>query len=289
MGAVAPQATLSDAVSRWPLVLLSHGTGGTAQQMGWLGSRLARRGFVCIAVSHHGNTAIEPYLPEGFLCWWERARDLSAVTDFLDEESRFMNRLDLGNVFASGFSLGGYTVLALAGAITSLTRFEEWLAAEGGHATGPREFPNLADHAPELLARSEPFQASQCRHSHTYHDCRLRAVTVLAPAPPVRSFLPDSLAGIDIPVSILVGQADTEAPHDRCAVWLVDKNPSFKLTLLGEEVGHYVFLCESTTYGKQTEPEVCVDRESVDRSSIHDRAAEMTAALFRESMTTAAL
>lgn len=44
---------------------------------GWAG-RL-RRGYVVAAVNHHGNTSREPYLPHGFLLWWERAKDLTAV------------------------------------------------------------------------------------------------------------------------------------------------------------------------------------------------------------------
>ena len=285
MGQVAPAAELSDAVEKWPVVLLSHGTGGAAQGLGWLGRRLASRGFISLAVSHHGNTAIEPYLPEGFLCWWERASDLTTVLDLLDKESIVANRLDMASVFASGFSLGGHTALSLAGAITSLSNFQDWLASQGGGGSGPIEFPDLVSHIPELLIRSEQFRVSQKRHSGTYRDARLKAATVFAPAPPVRSFLPGSIANIAIPVSIMVGQSDTEAPHDECAVWLVNQNPAFNLTLLGHDVGHYVFLCESTEFGKNAEPGLCVDSPGVDRNAIHDRIAELTEALFRSSMT----
>jgi hypothetical protein len=47
--------------------ILSYGTGGSAEGMGWLGQRLACLGYICIGVNHHGNTAIEPYRAEG-LC-----------------------------------------------------------------------------------------------------------------------------------------------------------------------------------------------------------------------------
>lgn len=63
-----------------------------------------------IGVDHHGNTALEPYRAESFLCWWERPRDLTLALDHLGETGPFARRLDLDHVGAAGFSLGGHTV-----------------------------------------------------------------------------------------------------------------------------------------------------------------------------------
>jgi predicted dienelactone hydrolase len=98
-----------------PVVLLSHGTGGTAASLAWLAKGLARQGFVVIGIDHHGNTASEAYRAEGFLCWWERARDLVVILDY-HSTGPFAEHLDLNRIFASGFSLGGYTAIScLAG------------------------------------------------------------------------------------------------------------------------------------------------------------------------------
>jgi predicted dienelactone hydrolase len=78
----------------FPVLLLSHGTGGTAASLAWLARGLARRGFFVIGVDHHGNTGSEPYRPEGFLCWWERARDLTVILDY-HASGPFAGRLDL--------------------------------------------------------------------------------------------------------------------------------------------------------------------------------------------------
>ena len=111
---------------RFPCVLLSHGTGGSAGQLAWLGEALAARGYVAAAVNHHGNTSAEPYMPQGFGLWWERARDLSAVLDLLLADAFFGTRIDPGRIGAAGFSLGGYTVIALAGARTDLRALGEF-------------------------------------------------------------------------------------------------------------------------------------------------------------------
>jgi predicted dienelactone hydrolase len=280
MGKAAAGAPLHVAERRWPVVLLSHGTGGSAPDLGWLGCRLAAAGFVAIAVSHHGNTAVEPYRPEGFLCWWERAKDLSVALHRLAADGPFAGRLDVSRVFTAGFSLGGYTVLALAGAITDLTQFQQWLSTQKDRG-GPREYPDVADHIPSLAATSAEFRASHARHCHSYRDARVRAVLALAPAPPVRAFTVDSLRAIPLAVGIMVGPADVEAPAETCASWLAEHLPNCRLTLLAPNVGHYVFLCEATETGKATEPVICTDAPGVDRRAVHDAAASAAIDLFR--------
>ena len=79
IGPAARDAPISPGRRCYPVVLLSHGTGGTVMHLEWLARDLAERGFIAIGVDHHGNTTTEPYRAEGFLCWWERARDLTLL------------------------------------------------------------------------------------------------------------------------------------------------------------------------------------------------------------------
>src|SRR5690606_22605903 len=120
-----PDADVSAAGDRLPLIVLSHGTGGAALTLMWLGQHLAANGFVVAAVNHHGNTAIEErHTAQGFVLWWERAADLSAVIDHMLVDEALGPRIDAGRIGAAGFSLGGYTVLSLAGGITDLEAYE---------------------------------------------------------------------------------------------------------------------------------------------------------------------
>ena len=247
MGCAIVAAPLSAASTQYPVVLVSHGTGGSADGMGWLGCRLAARGYVALGISHHGNTVLEPYLPQGFLCWSERAEDLSVGLDQLLEHPSFRDRLDTSRVFAAGFSLGGYTVMALAGALTNLDLFTQFITANPGSArNGPKEFPDLSDHIDGLLESDARFRASYAVSNDSYLDPRVRAAFVCAPAPTVRGFTDESLAAITIPVAIVCGENDLEAPHRQCAGWLAERVENCDLTLLGKSVGHYVFLCEPT-------------------------------------------
>ena len=115
-GRNALDARFSDTEKR-PLIILSHGTGGSAAQLSWLAEGLVARGFVVAAVNHHGNTAAEAKRwPHGFVLPAERARDLSVLIDRLVADEDLSSHIDTARIGAAGFSIGGYTVLASSGA-----------------------------------------------------------------------------------------------------------------------------------------------------------------------------
>ncbi|TXH31919.1 MAG: dienelactone hydrolase [Rhodospirillaceae bacterium] len=290
-GPVAADAALSEARTRYPVVMLSHGTGGTAWGMEWLGRRLAARGFVAVAVNHHGNSAVQPYRAEGFLCQWERARDLSVLLDHLLAAHRsagnvFAGRLDAARCHAAGFSAGAYTVMLLAGAITLASQYEH----QGEHpgdgrfpgpfSMGPREFPDLAAHLPGLLESSAIFRASWARMSDSYLDPRIKTILACAPGRSVRGFDDAGLTAIDRKVLIIVGDADEVAPAEQCAHWLEARLPQARLEILQGGVGHYVFLPEATETGRRTAPDICIDAPGIDRRVTHDRVATAALCLF---------
>jgi predicted dienelactone hydrolase len=82
-GKAARDAELTGSPPYFPGLLLSHGTGGSALQLGRRGTALAAQDYIVASVNHHGNTSVEPYTAPGFCLWWERAQDLSAVLDHL--------------------------------------------------------------------------------------------------------------------------------------------------------------------------------------------------------------
>lgn len=274
-GLFARNASISDALNEWPLVLLSHGTGGTATGMSWIATRLAQSGYICIGVDHHGNTASEPYLAEGFICWWERPVDLSYIIDHVNRISPIKNKVNLAQIAVVGFSLGGYTAFALAGAVTSMEQFENWLSTNPNPMGGPREFPNIDKEITKLMSSSSRFNQSWDRHGDSFADNRVSKYAAIAPAPTVRSFISESLANIECPTLIIGGEADTEAPFDECALWLSEQNSNFQLKSLGDKVGHYVFLPECTEQGICIEPDICIDDSSIVRSEIHGNVASL--------------
>ena len=86
---------------RRPLIVLSHGNGGAAFQLAWLGTGLTRHGYIVVAVNHPGNNALEDYRVEGMSLWWLRAVDLSAIIDAMLVDRTFGSLIDPARIGAA--------------------------------------------------------------------------------------------------------------------------------------------------------------------------------------------
>jgi predicted dienelactone hydrolase len=102
------------AEGRFPLVLLSHGSGGNMDNLGWLSAALAAEGVMVLAVNHPGSTSGDSS-PRRSADLAARAADLSAALDALLADPAFGPRVDASRITTLGFSLGGATALALGG------------------------------------------------------------------------------------------------------------------------------------------------------------------------------
>jgi predicted dienelactone hydrolase len=276
-GPAAKDATLAPSFGKYPLVALSHGTGGSAMQMAWLGTYLAARGYIVVAVNHPGNNAVTGYTTQGFVEGWERAKDIStAITDMLSDP-RFGDRIDISRIGAAGFSYGGYTMMELAGATTDFNRLLDW-CNQVKNACNPPEMP-------DLLARFQAIQQEAdvqdaVNHSgDSYRDGRIRAVFAIAPAV-ARAFTQQSLQEIAIPVEIVAGASDQMAPPAENAAFFAKNITGAQLTMLNGGVGHYTFLEVCTDAGKKQLPQLCVDNPGVDRQTIHTEVGQMAADFF---------
>src|SRR5579872_2411905 len=65
---------------RYPLVLLSHGSGGNAENLAWIATKLVQAGYIVAAPNHPGTTSGDS-TPAATLQMWHRPQDLSAVLD----------------------------------------------------------------------------------------------------------------------------------------------------------------------------------------------------------------
>jgi predicted dienelactone hydrolase len=282
VGSAAPGAR--PATGRFPLIVLSHGTGGSALMLGWLGAVLASHGYMAAAVNHPGNNALEPYTASGFSLWWERAKDLSEVIDRMLADSEFGSRIDSKRIAAAGFSLGGYTMIEIAGGITDRAAYRKFCKSPAADAMckSPPEFPDLLEQFNRLdeTGKSDPEVAESLRHEKDSHrDSRVRAVFAIAPALGP-AFRPAGLKKIAIPVQIVAGTADDNVPVASSARYYASHIHDSKLVLLEGGVRHYEFLATCTAQGRQRLPLLCTDQPGVDRDAIHRKTAAMAAEFF---------
>ena len=193
----------------------------------------------------------------------------------------FMTRIDAQRIGAAGFSLGGYTVIATAGGITSRAHFLEFCASAQADAScqPPPEFADLRAKAKALADNDEAYRAALAEDSRSYRDVRVRAVFAMAP-PLGPAFLPESLEQIDTPVAIVAGAADAIAPVGSNARSDAAHIPHAELTVFPGNVGHYVFVVNCTETGRAALPAACIDAPGVDRDAIHAGTVRLAEAFF---------
>src|ERR1700722_9881717 len=276
----ARDAALIAGSERFPLILLSHGIGGSSAMMAWLGAALASHGYIAAAVNHPGNNALEDYTIPGAVFWGQRAHDMSALLELPRADPPFGPRIDPKRVGAAGFSLGGLTVIELAGGIAEFSRYQDFCKPPkaDGMCTDKIEYRGLLPKATALAKTDPGIQAAFAENSKSHRDPRIRAIFAMAPALGP-AFDPDSLAKISIPTQIVGGAADTTVPIDSSAKFFAAHIPGAQLTMY-QAVGHYTFLATCGELGNRTNPRICIDQAGILRDEIHAQTASMASKFF---------
>jgi predicted dienelactone hydrolase len=119
--------------TRQPVIIFSHGFGGCATQSRFLTEALAERGYWVFAPNHkdarcgRGGAMTQPEEPFQNPRKWsdstfaDRRDDIRAVMKAIATSPEFSPRVDLASLGLAGHSLGGYTVVGLAGGWRSWT------------------------------------------------------------------------------------------------------------------------------------------------------------------------
>lgn len=294
MPAVIRDAALADPHEKYPLILISHGTGGCAGALLWLGHYLASHGYLVAAINHHGNTCAEAKPdPRGYLLWWERAQDLRVALDEVLADPQFGTHIDSRRIGAVGFSLGGYTVITIAGARLDRPRYLRFCSSPARDFTcGPQaEYPE----APKLfeqLEKSDPVVQEALKHSgDSYREPRVRAVFALAPVFG-SGFAANDVADIHVPVEIVVGAADTVAPPATNAERYATLIKGARLVEIPGKVGHYDFVPRCTDEGQKMAKQMnierlCYDDPSVDRRAVQDEVRSLALKFFNRNLNSA--
>ena len=92
----AKDAGLNKARAKYPVVLLSHGSGGTSDKLFWATEKLVQSGIVVIAVNHTGKMTGDSS-GKGLLEVWKRPTDLTFALDQVMLSKEFKDRLVLPN------------------------------------------------------------------------------------------------------------------------------------------------------------------------------------------------
>ena len=266
--------------SRRPLLIFSHGTGGSALQLLWLANYFAEAGYIVAAMNHHGNTALEPsYAAQGFKLIWERAKDVSILIKELQKNTEWNSRIDWESVGFVGFSLGGYTGISAVGGITSLSTFDAFCQSSSKDFTcQPQyEFPDV-DAQFDRVKASAAVQESLNKHNKSYQTPLIKSAVLIAPAV-VQAFTSSSLKKIDTPTLVIAGSKDQVAPKKTNAQFYAKLAKNTNLETI-DGAGHYSFLASCTEFGKKILPRLCLEPGNQPREKTHQQTAEKALAFF---------
>jgi predicted dienelactone hydrolase len=266
-GTVARDAPFAD-TARHPLILLSHGFGGSARQMTWLGTALARHGYVAIAVDHPGANSIDGISDAGAYAPWTQATDLRAALDFALGQPELAPHIDHSRIGAAGFALGGYASLLAAGARSDFSHFAAFCEGPDRDAMCNKhlEYPLDYHRRAEVLARPS-LNALAAAESSDFGDRRIKALFLIAPAF-MEALDSASLSRVRLPVGIVLGAADPIAPPATNGQRVARLISRATLRVL-PGVGHYDFLSVCGPGGFKDYAPLCADGAGAARAQTH--------------------
>ena len=226
---------ISSHSAKYPLIIISPGSGQNALSMRWLGYYLSLQGYITISVSHNGTYEEERQngpLSLSDFCIWERPEDLSIVLNCMLSDSIFAERIDTDRIGAAGFSLGGAVAIWSAGARLNLDSLQKY------SPPAPPQLNTSINKFIELSKTDKIIQESLSRAGNSFKDNRIKAVFALAP-PIGCGFTKEGLSAIDVPVRIVVGDKDKIAPAESNAKRYAQYITNAELIILSGELGHY--------------------------------------------------
>lgn len=253
----------------FPLLLLSHGSGGSFDRLDWMADYFVRRGWLVAALNHPGNTR-EDNTVEGLVQVWKRAEQLSSFLTFLLERHPLRHRIDQEHIAAAGHSAGGTTVILLAGGRFLKEKFQnpipfcvpEPRETDDEHCAALHQY-DFQKHTQEEIERS-------------YRDRRIKTVVALDPAFS-HSFQREEKNTDIIPILFVFAGKRRDESGEIFATEFKSLFPGQRYLTVPDAV-HISFVSTCSEFGVHREAPICFENHV--RKNIHRQANEATLNFF---------
>jgi predicted dienelactone hydrolase len=270
-----------------PLVVISHGHGGSELGHHDLAVYLAAHGFVVATLRHPRDNFLDDSgdgHPEVMI---GRPIQVQATISMLLGDSRWKTLIDPERIGVAGFSNGGYTSLLLVGAVPQFTRFLD-------HCEKPSDDPAFCSsmqQAEAQIAKENPgetarqFLTAMQGEIHRWgntDDPRVKAAFVMAPQSLV--FDSSGIAAVNRPVFLYYGEADEVLLPKANVLHIAPFITTLAAIRMIPRAGHYVFLAPCSPQLDQEAPAICRDPAGVDRTRVHARIDADALAFFRKAL-----
>ncbi len=236
-----------------PLIVISHGVGGSAGNFHELAETLADQGFIVAAISHPLDSGMSKIKNPGDIASMiQRPMDISRLIDFMFYNWSYGQNIDASRVGFFGFSRGAFTGLALLG--------------------GEPDWTALLQNCPVYPGNRFCEQIRSGPIAPMAHDGRIKAA-VIADAPAGNLFTRDRLRNISVPVQYWASErgGDGVSPNDAA---IIVNNLSVKAEYhLVPKTGHFDYLPPCTAkfaaLTAEDDPELCTSKPGFDRAAFH--------------------
>ena len=274
---------LSESQNKQKVAIISHGAFGSPIEMNWLGYALASQGWLVAGIAHYGESWIygnENIDPSSVLRFWQRPQEVSFVIDELSNEALFNHSIETNNILMLGHSSGGFTSLALAGAMVEAGKSKAYCsskvsAGDKGCSYGSQQ-------------NSKPLSSEKINEIGTLQkamkDPRITAVIALDPALG-HAANEHSLKRINVPTLVIGSVNNDFLPFAYHAKYYADNIATAELIGIEQGAGHFVYINECDHNYKAQGVSLCTDREGVDRKAIQKQVLnQIFAFIYRKGL-----
>lgn len=217
---------------KFPLVVISHGGGGSHLLYRVVAQYLAENGYAVAMPEHHGNNRNDNSLEGQNKNITLRTKHIHLVIDTLLSDPELAPHIDSEHIFMIGHSMGGCTALAVAGAVPWS---EQWEQIE-----------------------------VTC-------DERVKALVLFAPAAEWFQH-PDSFNNIDLPILVYSAEHDKLTPYWQVELIKQNvKNPALVSIRMVKNGGHLSFLAPFPENMQNPNFPPSQDPDGFDRAAFHER------------------
>jgi len=273
MGRITQTVALDGAIEgkALPLVVISHGTGGSFLGHYDTAIALAEAGYVVASVTHTGDNNKDQSRSVFIM---ERPRQISRLIDYMLSSWADHANIDPTRVGMFGFSAGGFTTLVSIGGVPDLAK------------VGPFCRQHTTDFACQLLA-SHPAAGASSTSSSSHdgtQDLRIKAAVVAAPALGF-AFSPDGLKNVTVPVELWRAADDVILPHPWYAEAVRLALPHAPEYHVVPKAGHFDFLAPCSSAFAAIVPEICSSAPGFDRVAFHAALNASVVDFFDRNLT----
>lgn len=267
-----------------PLVVISHGNGGSDLDLHDLATYLASHGFMVATIEHpkdnfHDQSGVgqAPVL-DG------RPIQVKATIDFLLNDAKWKPQIDANRIGVAGFSAGGYTSLLLVGAVPHFRRFIDYCNKYPGDVLCAGAQQMKAEAASRGQTVEQTMDAVQNDFTRWGNPLDPRVKAAFAMAPLSLIFDASGIESIHHPIFLYYGQNDQLARPAENAEHI---RPYIK-QLAGVKripnADHWVFLTPCSPQMSKRLPVMCNDPAGVDRVKVHAQIQADALAFFRKTL-----